>query len=370
MPAPENALFPYMFWAHEESFAAPYSLAQSGMPIPELPGFVLQGLELTGYATMEAQPAFEATVAGLFSARPEQVLATVGASGGMHLAAQHWFRGRQVFVEAPAYEPFAVLVRRAGGAVLPLERRLEEGWALDPQVVRDHVARASGPVHVFLTNPHNPTGAVSDAATIAAIAEAIEPTGGVLVCCEAYMEYAPRNEDRVHAAVLAPNAVSISTLTKAYGLVALRAGWMLLGEGVLAERAHLVDQHYLTWVDPPTPGLVAGRKALERLPELIAPIREIEATSQPLLHRWLRESASIDAMVPPFGILSFPRVRGVKDTRALAAFLAAEFGVAAVPGEAFGAPGHLRVACGVPEATLVEALVRLEDGIRTWLERA
>ena len=100
------------------------------------------------------------------------------------------------------------------------------------------------------------------------------------------------------------------------------------------------------------------------------PLRVVEAESQPHLHRWLRSSSLVEATVPPFGILSFPRVRGVSDTKALATFLAQEQGVAVVPGEAFGAPGHLRVACGVPESTLVEGLVRLEAGLQAWLERA
>ena len=370
MPAPADALFPYMFWAHEESFTAPYSLAQSGMPIPDLPGFSLEGLELLGYPTVEAQPAYEAALAALFGVEAPRILATVGASGGMHLAAQRWFRGSTVLVETPSYEPLRVLPERAGGRVLPLRRRLETGWALDVDEVRRAAAAAPGPCHLLLTNPHNPTGQVTDAATLEALAAAIEPTGGVLVVCEAYMEYAPRSEDRVHAPLLAPNALGISTLTKAYGLGALRAGWMLLGEGLTTERDHLIDLHYLTWIDPPTPSLVAATKAIARLPELMQPIRAVEAESQGHLHRWLRGSALVESTVPPFGILSFPRVRGVEDTRALASFLAERFDVGVVPGEAFDTPGHLRVACGVPEATMIEALVRLETGLQTWLEHA
>ncbi len=371
MPAPADALFPYMFWAHEESFAVPYSLAQSGMPIPDLDGFALEGLELIGYPTMEAQPALESALAALYAIPGERVLATVGASGAMHLATQRWFRdGATVLAETPSYEPLRVLPSRAGARVIELTRRIEDGWRLDVEAVRRAAREANGPCHLFLTNPHNPSGQVTDAATIATLAGIVEPTGGVLVSCEAYMEYAPRNEDRVHAAALAPNAVSIGTLTKAYGLVALRCGWILLGSGLAEERSHLVDLHYLTWVDPPTPTLVAGTKALERLEELTQPIRRIEVESQPHLWRWLRESELVEATIPPFGILTFPRVRGVSDTRSLVRFLADEHEVAVVPGEDFGAPGFIRVACGVPEATMVEGLSRLEQGIAAWREQA
>ena len=89
----------------------------------------------------------------------------------------------------------------------------------------------------------------------------------------------------------------------------------------------------------------------------------------PHLWRWLGETEGVQATIPELGIIAFPRVVGVQDTRALQEFLAREFDVDVVPGEFFGLAGHLRVGCGVPEATLVEGLVRLGDGIRVWRER-
>ena len=78
----------------------------------------------------------------------------------------------------------------------------------------------------------------------------------------------------------------------------------------------------------------------------------------------------MEGTVPPFGIISFPRILGVDDTHALQRTLASEFGVDVVAGEYFGQAGHVRVACGVPEATFVEGLVRLSDGLRAFRERA
>ena len=60
---------------------------------------------------------------------------------------------------------------------------------------------------------------------------------------------------------------------------------------------------------------------------------------------------------------------GVLDSARFRYFLAEEFDVDVAAGEHFGAPGHLRVGCAVPEATMVEGLKRLENGIRAWHER-
>ncbi|MEE8467196.1 MAG: pyridoxal phosphate-dependent aminotransferase [Planctomycetota bacterium] len=361
--------FPYMFWAHAESFRSPYCLAQSGMPLPAAEWLALDASEVLAHPALEAQPALEARLAELFGISPARVLVTLGASGAQHLCAARWFAAEnRVALEHPSYEALRAHAGRSRARVFELPRELEAGWTLDPERLAALADAHSTPLHLVLTNPHNPSGAVLDAATLRALASALEPSGGVLLCNEAYMEYAPPSQ-RLHAATLAPNAVSIGTLTKAYGLGPLRLGWLLFGEGLESERERLLDLAYLTWLEPPTASLVLARRALDHLPDLLRPVRRIEATSRPHLVRWLRESQAVEAHVPPFGILSFPRVRGVRDTRALQQMLAQEFEVDVVAGEHFGAPGYLRVSCGVPEATLVEGLVRLEDGLRTYLER-
>lgn len=182
------------------------------------------------------------------------------------------------------------------------------------------------------------------------------------------MEYVP-NARRVHAFELAPNGISIGSLTKAYGLGALRIGWILLGEGLERERVHLQDMAYLAYVDPPTATLRAARVALDRLPQLLEPLARIERESRPAWKRWLESTDGVAASTPEFGIIAFPRVTGAEDTLALAEFLVREHQVDVVPGEFFGLPGHIRVGCGVPAATLSEGLARLTRGLEAWRRR-
>jgi aspartate/methionine/tyrosine aminotransferase len=203
---------------------------------------------------------------------------------------------------------------------------------------------------------------------MAAIAAAAERAGGNLISCEVYMEFVP-NERRVHAFEVAPNGISIGSLTKAYGLGPMRIGWIVLGEGLVRERQHIVDMAYLSYVDPPTAILRAGRLALDRLSTLLQPLRVIERESRPMWERWLKGTEGIRAVVPEFGIIAFPRVEGVDDTIALSEYLAREHRVDVVPGEFFGLPGHVRIGCGAPAATLEEGLARLERGIEAFRRR-
>jgi aspartate/methionine/tyrosine aminotransferase len=369
----ERLQFPYMVWAHQSAVRSAFTLTQSGMPLAD-PAFLdaLGPLDI-GHPSREALPALEARLAELFGVDPSRVLVALGATGGMHLAAMRFFRpGVRVVADVPSYEPFRALPMYFGADLRPLRRRPEDGWQVDPGEVRALLARpgsgGAAPGHVFLANLHNPTGALLERDRMVAIAREAERAGGCLVSCEVYMEYVP-NARRVHAFELAPNGISIGSLTKAYGLGALRIGWILLGEGLAAERPHLVDMAYLGYVDPPTATMRAARLALDRLPELLAPLRTIERESRPIWERWLRGTAGVASTVPEFGIIAFPRIEGVEDTLALAEFLAREHQVDVVPGEFFGLPGHIRVSCGVPAATLAEALARLARGIDAFRRR-
>ncbi len=357
--------FPYMVFAKTRSHLSTYTLSQSGMPAPDPVPFPLEDPADLVHADIETLPALEGRLAAYLGVPAERVLVTVGASSAMLVAALRWFRtGSRVVSENPSYEPLRALPELVGAEVRLLERLPEEDWALSVERTRDLLAGGSGPGHVFVTNPHNPTGVLSDAATMTALAAEAERAGGVLVCCEVYMEYVPEDE-RVRCNALAPNAVAIGSLTKAYGLGPLRVGWMVFGEGLADERDALRDMIHLAYVDPPTPSVRLGLAALERLAELREPLAKCERESRPTFERFLR-SPGIEAHVPAHGIIAFPRIVGVEDTHALADFAAAEFDVDVVAGEYFGRAGHLRVGCGVPGDVAREGFERLTRAVEAF----
>ncbi len=367
--APVSGLgFPYMIWARTRSGDARFPLTQSGLP-PADPARLgpAPGLELGHSGPLQAE--VEAAIARRFGVSPSRVVATIGASGGLQACAWTWFRpGTRVVAAAPSYEPFRALPQRLGADLRVLERRLEDGWQIDPTDVRRLLGEGSGRGHVFLANVHNPTGAQLGKERLKAVAREAERAGGILVSCDIYAEYEP-DAVRVDAFRCAPNVVSIGSLTKAYGLGSLRIGWVVLGEGVAADVHALRDATYLAWVDAPVASLRLGLRALERLPQLLEPYRELVRTTRPAWARWLSNTDGVRAVIPEHGIIAFPRIEGTNDTFALADFLVREHDVGVVPGEFFGMPGHVRVGCGLPAAQMEEALARLTAGIAAWRAR-
>ncbi len=322
-----------------------------------------------GYAGSEALPAFEAKIAEMLHVDPRRVIATLGATGGMHLAAWRFFRpGSRVASETPSYEPLRALPRAFGAECVLVERDPAAGWGLDPARIRQALAGCARG-HVFMTNSHNPTGALLSGSEIAALASEAERVGGVLVCCEVYLEFEAAQR-REYAFQVAPNAVSISSLTKAYGLGGLRSGWIVLGEALVGERESLLDLAYLTYGDQPTHTLRAGLAALPRLPELRVAIDRARRDTRPLLLRWLASTPGVSSTEPALGLTAFPRIEGVADTSALADFLVKHWDVGVVPGEFFGRPGHVRIGSSEEPALLQAALDRLGAGIADYRNRS
>jgi aspartate/methionine/tyrosine aminotransferase len=357
-----------MVFARQGGGDATWSLIQSGMPAADparLGPPVAFGPADLDFAGAEALPRLQERLGAHLDVPPERVIVTVGASSAMLILALRFFRGARVAVELPSYQPLRVLPELCGGEPRPLVRRPEDGWTIEPDAVRAALAQGSGPGHVFLTTPHNPSGAVLEPERLTVLAAEAERAGGVLLSCEVYLEYAPRAARR-SAVHLAPNTVAIGSFTKAYGLGALRLGWMALGEGLADERERLEDHAFLDYVDPPTPILRLGIRAAERLDQLRAPYERFVRESRPLLARWLEETPGVSGAPPVHGLICFPRIEGVDDTLALQEHLVRAHDVDAVPGEYFGVPGHLRIGYGLEPEVLREALERLAAGITSY----
>jgi aspartate/methionine/tyrosine aminotransferase len=365
--------FPYMFFARSEGQRAPFNLTQSGMPAADHP-LLREGVPIDlGFAGAEALPELERRLAQEQGLPPERLLVTLGASAAMQALAWRYFRaGVRVVSETPSYDPLRALPPALGADLRCVSRRMEQRWQIDPAEVRAQLEarpRGSGPGHVFLTNPHNPSGALLPDATLRALAGEAERAGGVLISCEVYLEFAPPRQ-RSPAFRLAPNAISIGSLTKAYGLGPLRTGWIALGEGLARERAAIQDSIFLSYVDPPTMVLRAALRALDALPALRQRCDELARTSKPLLERWLASTEGVRGIPPELGLTSFPRLEGIDDTRALYEFLVREEQVGVVPGEFFAQPGHVRIGYGLEPARLEEALERLTRGLRAFRSRS
>jgi aspartate/methionine/tyrosine aminotransferase len=278
------------------------------------------------------------------------VLTTHACAMANHLAFAAFVEpGDDVVMEAPGYEPLVRLAEYFGARVVPVWRREENDWRLDPAEVRGAITPRT--TLIVISNLHNPTGAFDTDATLLEIARAASSAGAHVLADEVYLDFLYPRGVRT-AARLAPNVVATGSMTKVFGFDALRFGWIIADPAITQRIRRLND---LFSVSTSHPAARIAFHALGRAGELIARanarleenLERVDAfvTAEPRLS-WVR---------PVAGTIGLVRVNGL-DAGELSERLLREDRVATVPGRFFGSANYIRMGWSLEREDLDAAL--------------
>lgn len=329
-----------MEWAKSRPAAA-FDLAGSNVldcSLDDLPG-ARDALALSGSNDNGYRPLLEA-IATRYAVDAAQVTTATGASGANFLVFGALIEpGDDVLVEQPAYDPLLAAARALGARIVRFERTLEDGYALDPERVEQALTPRTR--LIVITNPHNPSGALADAAALRTVGRLAAGSRAHVLVDEVYLDAV--DTSRPPAAALGDAFITTSSLTKSYGLASLRCGWTL-SPPTIAERLRRVRD-----VVDGTGSIVAerlGALAFEQLDRLIGRARQLLGINNALVREFLRSRAEVEWVAPSGGTVAFPRIRGVADTSRFAERLLVERQTAVVPGRFFESPSHIRLGFG------------------------
>jgi aspartate/methionine/tyrosine aminotransferase len=266
-------------------------------------------------------------------------------------------RGSEVIVERPTYEPLLRIPQALGHRVRRFERRFEDGYAVDLDRFASLITAKTRVA--IVTNLHNPSGARIPMPALRAMASLLARVDAYLLVDEVYLEcmFGNRPESCVHAG---PNVLATNSLTKAYGLDGLRAGW-ILGPPALVARAGRIN-------DLMTNNSVAAgeRMALAAFVRHRAIDRRAHALLDPNLARlrtFFSREPRLRGRVPDGGNVAFPRLPAAVDGDRLARHLVQEYSTLVVPGRFFEAPRHIRISFGCGPARLARGLANISRAL-------
>lgn len=356
--------FVYMRWAKTHPRAR-FDLSGSGAP--QCPAGLLH-LRPSDVVTRDpggyGWPPLVAALAARYRVSERQV---ASASGGTSLA--NWLgcaavlegcgSDAEVVVERPTYEQLLRLPQSFGCRVRRLDRRFGDRFAIDIDRLRGLVNRRTR--LLLLSDLHNPSGARLDRAALREAAALLERVGGYVLVDEVYLE--TRWGERTDSAVrLAPNVLTTNSLTKAYGLDGLRAGW-LLAPPRLAKRARQI--HDYLGVNGVATGERMALRALENLPAIRARAQRRMRAGLALARSFMAAEPRLAWIEPEGGTVCFPRLPAGLDGDRLARHLLRRHSTLVAPGSFFEAPRHLRIGLTSPASTLREGLSNLVRSLAT-----
>jgi aspartate/methionine/tyrosine aminotransferase len=338
-----------------ESSVADASLADLGV---DLDGLVLQYGDHLGLPELRAAIAADAP-----GAAADDVIVTPGAVAALFIVHTTLLEaGDHLVVARPNYATNVETPRAIGADVACLDLSHDEGWAVDP--ARIEALMTDRTRLVSLTSPHNPTGSTIDRATLDAVIALVERRGARLLVDETYREMT-FGEPLPVAAGLSPSVISVSSLSKTYGLPGIRIGWLVTRDRALRDRLLAAKEQILisgSLVDE-TIALAALRRRPAWLPVIRARIDEaFHATAT-----WLDGHERLEWVPPRGGAVGFPRLRagaGV-DPDAFYRLLFEHHGTVVGPGHWFEQPRTaFRLGYGWPgPAELLEGLAAIDAAL-------
>jgi aspartate/methionine/tyrosine aminotransferase len=312
-----------------------------------------------GYTEVPGSPELREAIAARHELiGPEDVLGLAAAEEGIFIAYHALLRpGDHVVVEAPCYGSAIELARSTGAEVSLWQRRHEEGWAYDLEDLERLLERNTKLIYV--NSPHNPTGTQMPRATFERLLEIASERSIVIFSDEVYRGLEHDSSDRLPAACdLHPGAISLNTVSKAYGLPGLRTGWLACRDHELLARIRALKLYTTICSSAPSELLVAlavrhGERLVERSRRLVLanlPLLDAFLESREELFEWVRPTA---------GPIGFPRVSGDFDVERWCESIAREASVLLLPGAVYEQPRHVRFGFG--RVNLPQALARLSE---------
>jgi len=256
--------------------------------------------------------------------------------------------GDEVLLPVPYWTTYPEAVRLTGGTPVPVAAASKtlRVTASDLEAARTPHSRV-----LVLCSPNNPTGAVHTRTELEEIGAWAVRHGIWIISDEMYSSliYSPAE----HVSILdayphaADTTILISALSKSHAMTGWRVGWMVAPADIITA-ASTLQSHLSSHVN--NIAQHAGLAALTGDQSATARMRNRLQARRDLLLDVLSDVEGVTAHAPDGAFYVFVDVRDWLDahpvigtSQTLAERLLQHEHTAAVPGEAFGAPGHLRL---------------------------
>jgi aspartate/methionine/tyrosine aminotransferase len=279
--------------------------------------------------------------------KPEHVLMTVGAASALFIVAMTLLEaGDHALIVFPNYATNVETPRQIGANADYFRLTFEEGFRLDVDKLAARIRPETR--YVSITQPHNPTGQLLSEAELRRLIAVVEAKGCYLLVDETYREMAYGAALPV-AASLSPRVISISSLSKTYGLPGIRMGWLVTQDAELMQ-TFLAAKEQIFIGNSVLDEEVAYQFLLDKDVRLAHIRADIQARLD-IMRQWIAEEPLMEWVEPQGGVVCFPRIQPSAnvDVDRFYHILNGTYGTMVGPGHWFECDRrHMRVGFGWP----------------------
>ena len=279
----------------------------------------------------------------------QEVIVTAGGKQALFNAVMSLFEtGDEVITHAPGWPTLVEQIRLADATPVVVRTHADDGFRLHAEsFLAALTPKTRG---IIINSPTNPTGALIAEGEIAAIADEAARRGIwiLLDLCYEKLIYDPVPHNIVGelASRLRDRAVLCGSASKTYAMTGWRCGWALAPAPLVAA-CNALQSHSTSNVS--SISQKATEAALRGPQDCVTAMLDEYRRRRDALHEWLAADARIVVQKPSGAFYLVLDVSaclspdGIRTSAALAQALLDEARVAVTPGEAFDAPGFLRL---------------------------
>jgi aspartate/methionine/tyrosine aminotransferase len=236
----------------------------------------------------------------------DDVLVTTGAAMALFLIATTLLeKDDHIIVIRPNYATNLETPRAIGCEMTIVDLDFDTDFSLNTEGVLKAINAKTKLISI--TNPHNPTGVLFPLNTIKKLIKIAEKHNCYLLIDETYRELNFKSTLNPYAAELSKNVISVSSLSKAYGVPGIRTGWLITQDKTLMHNLLAAKEQ-----------IILGNSVLDEAVALH--ILNNKKTLLPLIHQqinvnyiifktWFNQQKYLEWVEPQAGVVCFPRLK-------------------------------------------------------------
>lgn len=280
--------------------------------------------------------------------------------------------GDEVVIPTPAWVSYVEMVKLAEGKAVCVPSGIESDFKITPE--RLEAAITPRTRMILLCSPSNPTGSVYTADELAALVEVIARYPDIIVLADEIYEHINYTGEFTSLGSfpqIADRTIIINGVSKAYAMTGWRIGYCACPTA-LAKAVSKLQGQYTSGAS--SIAQKAAEAAYNGPQDCVAEMRAAFRRRRDLVVEMAREIPGFKVNVPQGAFYLFPEVSAligrhtpdgseITSSGDLAMYLLQHGHVATVDGDAFGAPGYIRLSYATSDDNLREALRRIKAAV-------
>ncbi len=323
-------------WFDDHQYSVDYDIGESAFKFYSLSqlGMDLDATQLR-YGHHYGRPDLRNLIAEFYNGLSgSDIIVTSGGSEAIFCICSALLKPKDhVIVEHPNYPSLYTIPRGLGCDVslhtLTFENQFKPDLNLLESQIQDNTKLIS------FTHPNNPAGSMISSKGLERLIEICENRDIFLLFDETYREMGELKDQLPTAASLSKKAISISTMSKTYGLPGIRIGWAACQDEDILDRLLITREH--TTITNAALSEEIAVQMLNSRDKYLDIHRKHILKNKTIVTQWIDNHPHVEWVYPEVGVVAFPRFKDhvTFDYEKFYKHLVKEYKTFCIPGRCF-----------------------------------